>query len=199
MICGNERGNKVAVLGELKDVVIARDRTTSEQGILLMGPQGLNDLILTQLEPGPERAFSDPSVWNLLRLRHGWPLFGIDIKTDQLPQEVDRDKLAINFNKGCYLGQETVARLDALGHVNRMLMGFKWQPGCELNPATAEPLEIQTPENQNVGEIRSFAFDESIGQWIGQALVRVKALAGPLHVQDDPAGKITFYRLAELR
>ena len=42
---------------------------------------------------------------------------------DNLPQEVGRDARAINFVKGCYLGQETVARLDALGHVNRILKG----------------------------------------------------------------------------
>ena len=45
---------------------------------------------------------------------------------------------AISFTKGCYLGQETVARIDALGHVNRKLAGVRWhgsdmlQPGQEL-------------------------------------------------------------------
>ncbi len=38
-----------------------------------------------------------------------------------MPQELDRDTKAISFTKGCYLGQETVARLDALGEVQRKL------------------------------------------------------------------------------
>lgn len=45
----------------------------------------------------------------------------IDIPEKTLPQELDRPPRSISFTKGCYLGQETVARLDALGHVNRML------------------------------------------------------------------------------
>lgn len=44
-----------------------------------------------------------------------------DIVEKTLPQELDRPALTISFTKGCYLGQETVARLDALGHVNRVL------------------------------------------------------------------------------
>jgi len=45
----------------------------------------------------------------------------IDIDAKALPQELDRPAGTISFTKGCYLGQETVARLDALGHVNRRL------------------------------------------------------------------------------
>jgi len=45
----------------------------------------------------------------------------VDIRDKTLPQELGRDRRAISFTKGCYLGQETVARLDALGHVNRRL------------------------------------------------------------------------------
>lgn len=44
-----------------------------------------------------------------------------DIREKTLPQELGRDGRAISFTKGCYLGQETVARIDALGHVNRRL------------------------------------------------------------------------------
>ena len=56
------------------------------------------------------------------RIRHRWPLFGIDFDEKNLPQELDRNGTAISFNKGCYLGQETVARLDALGQVQKKLV-----------------------------------------------------------------------------
>jgi folate-binding protein YgfZ len=56
-----------------------------------------------------------------VRLEAGLPLFPIDISGAHLPQEVNRDQQAISFRKGCYLGQETVARIDALGHVNQKL------------------------------------------------------------------------------
>lgn len=56
------------------------------------------------------------------RIEAGYPWFGPDISEQNLPQEVNRDALAISFTKGCYLGQETVARIDALGHVNKLLV-----------------------------------------------------------------------------
>ena len=52
----------------------------------------------------------------------GFPWYGIDLDDSNLPQEADRDPLAISFTKGCYLGQETVARLDALGQVQKKLV-----------------------------------------------------------------------------
>ncbi len=60
-----------------------------------------------------------------LRIENGFPAFGIDVTDKNLPQEIARDSLAISFTKGCYIGQETVARIDALGHVNRLLCGVR--------------------------------------------------------------------------
>ena len=74
----------------------------------------------------------------IARVEAGVPRFGIDLTADNLPQEIDRNAKAINFTKGCYLGQETVARIDALGHVNRLLRAVQFagpaipQVGCEL-------------------------------------------------------------------
>jgi hypothetical protein len=59
--------------------------------------------------------------WDLFRIASGIPLYGIDISEQNLAQEVSRTARAISFNKGCYLGQEPVARIDALGHVNHKL------------------------------------------------------------------------------
>ncbi len=56
------------------------------------------------------------------RIEARWPLWGVDISDKNLPQELDRDAQLISFVKGCYIGQETVARIDALGHVNRLLV-----------------------------------------------------------------------------
>ncbi len=61
------------------------------------------------------------TAWEQARIMHGTPLYGIDITEENLPQEVDRNDSAISFTKGCYIGQETVARIDALGHVNKTL------------------------------------------------------------------------------
>ena len=60
-------------------------------------------------------------LWHAIRVESGCPLYGIDFNENNLPQELNRNALAIHFRKGCYLGQETVARIDALGHVNKRL------------------------------------------------------------------------------
>lgn len=63
----------------------------------------------------------DGSEFEQRRILNFWPVFGREITDRTLPQELDRDDRAISFNKGCYLGQETVARLDALGEVQKKL------------------------------------------------------------------------------
>ncbi len=59
-----------------------------------------------------------------LRIALGVPFDGLDVDERNLPQEVDRNEQAISFTKGCYLGQEPVARIDALGRVNWQLRGL---------------------------------------------------------------------------
>ena len=84
------------------------------------------------------------------RLAHGFPWFGIDFDASNLPQEADRDAEAISFNKGCYLGQETVARLDALGQVQKKLV--RWSlPGAKL-PSPGSELRVG---DRVVGKITS--------------------------------------------
>ncbi|HBE68979.1 MAG TPA: hypothetical protein DDW52_12595 [Planctomycetaceae bacterium] len=57
----------------------------------------------------------------LKRIEAFWPNNGTEIGEKSLPQELDRDAVAISFTKGCYLGQETVARLDARGQLQKKL------------------------------------------------------------------------------
>ncbi len=80
---------------------------------------------LTATFSGEATACSSEAI-EICRIENGVPEFGIDITDANLPQEVDRDAAAISFSKGCYLGQETVARLDALGHVNRKLVAMRF-------------------------------------------------------------------------
>ncbi len=66
----------------------------------------------------------------IVRIESGTPWFGREISQSNLPQEIDRDSKAISFTKGCYLGQETVARIDARGHVNRLLRRLSINSDC---------------------------------------------------------------------
>lgn len=104
---------------------------------LLDVPAERLDTLLAELVRGGSVPCEDVAVaaW---RVEQGWPLTGRDFAPGTLPQELARDQRAISFTKGCYLGQEVVARIDALGHVNRLLAQVAWAvdampaDGCEL-------------------------------------------------------------------
>jgi folate-binding protein YgfZ len=101
------------------------------------------------------------------RLETGFPLFGLDIKPDNLPQELNRNAKAISFTKGCYLGQETVARIDAIGHVNRLLVGVKFS-GSDMPAAGTELFAA----GQKIGEVTSAAWSPRLQSPLALALVR---------------------------
>ena len=76
-------------------------------------------------------------------------------------------KLAISFTKGCYLGQETVARIDALGHVNRLLLGVRF--GGSTIPAA----RVAAPAGDKViGHVTSAAWSPKLQAPLALALLR---------------------------
>ena len=124
-------------------------------------PAGLTDL--------------DPTTFESLRIEAGTPVFGKDVTEKNLPQEIGRDARAISFVKGCYLGQETVARIDALGHVNQVLKGLVFEPQSTC-PAPGSPLESDW---KRVGVITSSAVSPARGCPLALALIRTShATAG---------------------
>ncbi len=105
--------------------------------------------------------------FELQRILSFWPRTGFEILEKSLPQELDRDTSAISFTKGCYLGQETIARLDARGQLQKKI--------CLLRVDTASWLAGGTPvlrDEQPVGHITSAAFSESRGHTVALAYLR---------------------------
>ena len=74
-------------------------------------------------------AEGDETAFHRARIAAGFPWFGVDLDEKNLPQEADRDEQSLSFTKGCYLGQETVARLDALGQVQKKLVRWSIRGG----------------------------------------------------------------------
>lgn len=103
---------------------------------------------------------------DIVRVESQTPWFGIDADETNLPQELQRDVKAISFDKGCYLGQETVARIDARGRVNQLLVGFKSEGDQE--PSLGELVQNEKP----AGRITSIARLPGSGDWIGLGYVR---------------------------
>jgi folate-binding protein YgfZ len=98
----------------------------------------------------------------------GRPEWGVDMDENTLAQEANMDALqAISYKKGCYTGQETVARVHFRGHVNRTLRRVRHADGTEPAIGTA----LASHDGSVVGDTRSSALDDQ-GQRIGIAMVR---------------------------
>ena len=106
----------------------------------------------------------------LVRVESGRPRYGVDLDDNVIPQEAGLNERAVSFTKGCYVGQETVARLFYRGKPNRHLRGLKLS--AEVAPGT--PLLLGEKE---VGRLTSVAVSPVHGP-IGLALVRRQAEPG---------------------
>ena len=92
-----------------------------------------------------------------------------DIPDKTLPQELDRDARAISFTKGCYLGQETVARIDALGHANRRLVALACRDPL---PGAGVMLEAES-----IGTVTSACRSPRLEHGLALAIIHVRGLA----------------------
>jgi tRNA-modifying protein YgfZ len=105
-----------------------------------------------------------------LRIESGRPRLGIDMDSETMPQEAGINERAVDFEKGCYVGQETVARLHWRGKPNRHLRGLR----------LSEPVERRTDillGDKVVGRVSSVCVSPRIGP-IALALVRREAAPG---------------------
>jgi folate-binding protein YgfZ len=112
-------------------------------------------------------AIVDYAAYHTARIEHSTPEFGTDIAEQNLPQEVARDARTISFTKGCYLGQETVARIDALGHVNRYLVQLRFTGETVPPPGTK-----LTADGKEVGVVTSSCYSPRDAAPIALAYVR---------------------------
>ncbi len=128
--------------------------------------------ILTELSI-PLLAWNEP-LWNVLRLEAGTPAYGLDLDETMLPQEANRTEQAISFTKGCYIGQETVARIRAYGHVNRQLIRFKLDGN--LDNESAWQGALLKVNDKEVGKLKKVVYSPKLQALAAFGLVRKEHL-----------------------
>lgn len=115
----------------------------------------------------------EADIIEILRLEHGLPRWGAELTTNTLPPEAGPVMLeAISYTKGCYVGQETIARLKSVGHVNRTLVFL--QSGSDSFPAIETRL---TQGEREVGGVTSAGFSPRLGKGIALAYVQRQVAA----------------------
>jgi folate-binding protein YgfZ len=106
-----------------------------------------------------------------LRLEHGLPRWGAELTTNTLPPEAGPHMLdAISYTKGCYVGQETIARIKSVGHVNRTLVFL------ESDSAAFPPVGSKlTRAGGEIGTVTSSGFSPRLGKGIALGYVQRQA------------------------
>ena len=142
---------------------------------------------LVSLMSGPPRSvdslhsaiikFANPgklSDFERLRIQERFPLIGHDLSDDHLAPEAARDASAICYTKGCYLGQEPIARIDARGQVNRIF--------------AAVELETESPDSETAIQLTSF--DAAHSPAVGLAVLRADSVRSGSAIVRTPAGQV---------
>jgi folate-binding protein YgfZ len=113
-------------------------------------------------------------TWEIARVESGRPQWGTDMDDSTIPQEANFDELgAISYTKGCYIGQETVARVHFRGHVNRFLRKLRFV----TRPAPPIGAELVDETGKVIGDIRSVALSPRFGG-VALGMVRREVLPG---------------------
>src|SRR4051812_33837056 len=124
----------------------------------------------------------DEAAAEVVRVERGRPRFGLDLDDSVIPQEAGLNERAVSFTKGCYVGQETVARLYYRGKPNRRLLGLR------LSEPAPSGSELRLGEKV-VGRLGSSVISPELGP-IGLALVRREAGPGDTVSVDGVTGLI---------
>jgi folate-binding protein YgfZ len=115
-------------------------------------------------------------AWEIARIEACRPEWGLDMDDNTIPQEANFDELeAISYTKGCYVGQEVVARVHFRGHVNRHLRGLLFG---QAEPPPPGALLFDQSEKQ-VGDVRSSALSPRRGA-VALAMVRREVEPGAM-------------------
>ena len=147
------------------DRIIARVSSTGSEGFLVFVPASAKRELIGELAGVPEASAAEA---RLVRIEHGHPRYGEEITERYLVQETGQT-YAVNFNKGCYLGQEIVERVRSRAQIHRVLRRVEID-GFEP-PAAGTKL---TSSGADAAEIASSAFSPALAKVVAMAYVRVQ-------------------------
>lgn len=177
------------------DVVIDRWDRTAEPGYeFFVRAESAADVWRTLFESAraePEIRLR-PAGWhamNIARIEAGEPMFMIDFGTNSLPAETGVIESRVSFAKGCYLGQEIVARMKSLGHPKQVLVALRLEKdaaiGLDWQPVTGTPIFAAEDDQNAAGAVTS----STISPMLGGELV---AFAMMKWASAQPGARVTY-------
>ena len=136
---GPENSHRTATLGGTECIAVSTDL-----GVDLLVARDAAGAVLAALAEAGAEPVSEAAA-EIARVETGRPRFGHEMTTATMPQEAGINDRAVSFTKGCYIGQETVARLHYRGKPNRHLRGLRLSaPAAEGDPVRLGERELGT-------------------------------------------------------
>jgi folate-binding protein YgfZ len=152
---------------EWQSSLVVRASYTGGPGYFIITPSAERAALINQIEAAGAVAAS-PEAFRIIRIENGRPRYGEDITERYIAPETNQAR-AMNYQKGCYLGQEIVERVRSRGQVNRILVPVRVEGADPPEPGTK--LQIG---NAVAGEITSAAYSPELNKVVGLAYVRVE-------------------------
>ena len=160
----------------------------TQLGVNVLGPRAAVDALVERLTAAgvPE---ADTAAAEILRVERAVPAFGMEFDENTIPGEAGLNARAVSFEKGCYVGQETVARMHYKGHPNRVLRTL--QADLPLTPGAP----VAAADGRELGKVGTAVVSPVYGP-LALAILRREADAGdtvdaggvPARVKDAPIG-----------
>ena len=156
-------------------------RSGRGHGFDVFVPKAFQENFVRDLKDSNVIEISD-AVYEVLRIEHGIPRYGVDMDETTIVPELGLDGL-ISYNKGCYIGQEIIARIYFRGHIAKQLTGLILE---DETAAVNAGDELKSAEGKNAGKITSVTHSPKLGKTIALGFVRYDYLAEgtPLKAND---------------
>ncbi len=173
------RGHVAQAIWREQQFIIMRATHTSEDGFDIFVPTETAQAVWNAfVNEGHVRPVGY-EAFETLRIEAGVPRYGVDMDETNVVTESLIEDEAVSYQKGCYIGQEIIARIHWRGHVAKKLTGIIFDDATTLLTPTAK---IRSMDGKEIGRITSQAFSPRLNRLIALAYVKYDYLAPDTHV-----------------
>lgn len=153
---GLEPGRAMTVMVAGASVLVEREDSAGEVGLVLTMPADAARTVYERLAGVKGVRPCGWLAYNIARIEAGWPLFQIDFSSESLPAETGVLHDRVSFTKGCYLGQEVVARMQSLGKPKQVLVALRLAEGqAPRLPAERASIYADAQGDKAIGNVTS--------------------------------------------
>jgi len=153
-----------------RDVIVINKSLCGEEGYVLAVAPGFREKLTAALWEADETdapVCIGPEAFEVLRIEAGIPLYGRDISDKNILPETGLEHTSVSYNKGCYIGQEVIARIKTYGAPSVALMGLVFS-GTALPPRDG----VIRLGAKKIGTVKSSVFSLSLGKIIALAYIQ---------------------------